>query len=154
MLRIVRKLCIVSSAIMQKSHKRVMVFGVFDLLHPGHVSFLRQAREKGEELIVVVARDSAVKLLKQKKPHFNEKQRAAHVRKEMKAKLVLGDRKLGTYSVIKKYKPDIICVGYDQRALEMDLRKRMHTRLLPKIKLLRLQPHKPKSYHTSLFLRE
>jgi len=41
---------------MLKSHnKRVMVFGVFDGLHEGHKSFLRQARKYGGELRAVVA---------------------------------------------------------------------------------------------------
>jgi len=36
---------------------RVMATGVFDLLHPGHLYFLTEARKHGDELIVVVARD-------------------------------------------------------------------------------------------------
>lgn len=43
---------------LSKKFNRVMVFGVFDGLHPGHRAFLRQARKKGDKLIVVVARDN------------------------------------------------------------------------------------------------
>jgi cytidyltransferase-like protein len=33
---------------------RVMASGVFDLIHPGHISYLQQARSFGDELVVVV----------------------------------------------------------------------------------------------------
>lgn len=131
--------------------KTVMVFGVFDVLHPGHLSFLRQAQEMGERLIVVVARDSVVKRLKGKTPHFSERARMEHVKKELKngVTVVLGDRTRGAYSVIKKYKPDCICLGYDQRALAVDLRSRMRRGFLRRIRFIHLRAHKPHQYHTS-----
>src|SRR3989338_7175861 len=92
-----------------------VVFGVFDMFHPGHLSFLKQAMEIGKKLVVGVARDSVVKQLKGRKPHFSERERMTHVEKELKngVRVVLGDRKLGTYSALKKYRPDAICLGYD-----------------------------------------
>ena len=39
---------------------RILATGTFDLLHPGHVYFLTQARALGDELFVIVARDSNV----------------------------------------------------------------------------------------------
>ncbi len=77
----------------------------------------------------------------------------AHIRSEFNSgvRVVLGDRKLGAYSAIKRYKPDCICVGYDQRALEADLRRRMRFGTLPRIRIVRLRPHEPRRYHTSLF---
>ena len=45
---------------------RVMASGVFDILHPGHVMFLREAKKLGDELVVVVARDSTVMKFKHK----------------------------------------------------------------------------------------
>ena len=46
--------------------KTVMAFGTFDLMHPGHEYFLRQAKKRGDYLIAVIARDSTVKKLKGK----------------------------------------------------------------------------------------
>src|SRR6267378_2837498 len=43
---------------------RVMATGVFDLLHPGHLYFLREARKLGDELWVVVARDRTARRFK------------------------------------------------------------------------------------------
>ena len=46
-----------------RARGRVVVFtnGVFDLLHPGHVRYLRQAREFGDALIVGLNADSSVR---------------------------------------------------------------------------------------------
>ena len=43
-----------------------MAFGTFDLLHPGHEHFLKQAKRYGD-LIVVIARDNTVLKVKGKK---------------------------------------------------------------------------------------
>lgn len=39
----------------------VYTYGVFDLLHPGHLNVLREAKKLGSQLIVGVVRDAAVK---------------------------------------------------------------------------------------------
>jgi len=51
---------------------------------------------------------------------------------------VLGDRVLGAYQVIKKYKPDIICLGYDQDALGEDLEEKMESGAIPAISFYRI----------------
>ena len=61
--------------------KKVLVFGTFDGIHKGHLSFLNQAKEHGDYLTVVVAKDSNVKKLKGHKPLNNEKQRKAKIKK-------------------------------------------------------------------------
>ncbi len=38
-------------------NKKVMAFGSFDFLHPGHVHYLTRASKLGSYLIVVVARE-------------------------------------------------------------------------------------------------
>ncbi len=129
-----------------------MVFGVFDMLHPGHISFLKQARRHGEKLIIVVARDSVARRLKGKAPRFRERARIHHLEKELTGEVhvVLGDTKHGVYSAVKRYRPDMICTGYDQSALYQDLRLRIKKGTLPRISLRRLKAHKPKRFHTSI----
>ncbi len=100
-----------------------MVFGVFDGLHDGHRFFLREAKKRGGELIAVVARDAVVWLLKNKTPRHEEKVRVRAIRESGLAdRVVLGDQKQGTYAVIRRWKPDIICLGYDQHALVASIR--------------------------------
>ena len=60
---------------MKKTAQKVMVFGVFDLLHPGHLNFLIQARELGDKLIVSIARDLNVFKIKGQRPVHGERQR-------------------------------------------------------------------------------
>ena len=47
-----------------RGEKIVMTNGCFDILHPGHVSYLEQARKLGDRLIVAVNSDASVKRLK------------------------------------------------------------------------------------------
>ncbi|MBI3442500.1 MAG: adenylyltransferase/cytidyltransferase family protein [Candidatus Sungbacteria bacterium] len=125
-----------------------MVFGVFDRLHPGHLDFFRQAREHGDELIAVVARDRTVMELKNKQPFHFETERLAMVQEVPEVTLaVLGDETSGSYGVIVTHKPDVICVGYDQHRLAEDLEKHMLSGTFP---LIRLAAYKPKQWHTSV----
>ncbi len=47
-----------------RGEKIVMTNGCFDILHPGHVSYLENARKLGDRLIVAVNTDDSVKRLK------------------------------------------------------------------------------------------
>jgi FAD synthetase len=130
---------------------RVMLFGVFDRLHPGHLYLLYHARQKGRELIVVVARDTAVKKLKGHAPKESEEVRVRHIREtKLATKVILGDTKQESYAVIKKYKPDAIALGYDQKGLAKDLKARIKTGDLPALRLISLKAYKPKEFHSSL----
>lgn len=128
--------------------KKVLVFGTFDGLHPGHLNFLNQARKKGDFLIVVVARDKTVKKLKGHWPKFNEKERVG-ILKSLKFvdKAVLGDEK-NPYKIIKKIKPQVICLGYDQKFFVDNLKEELK-KLKLKTKVFRLKAFKPKKYHCS-----
>ncbi len=98
--------------------KKVLVFGTFDILHPGHLYFLREAKKHGEHLTVVVTPASVVKKLKGKAPMFGEAHRVATVKlMSFVDRVVLGDRTLSSFTILKKYKPGVICFGYDQGTL-------------------------------------
>ena len=43
---------------------KVMATGTFDLLHMGHIYFLKEAKKQGDTLCVVVATDATVRRLK------------------------------------------------------------------------------------------
>lgn len=128
--------------------KTVMAFGTFDLLHPGHINFLNQAKKHGQ-LVVVIARDKTVKRLKGKSPEQGEKQRLKAIKGLNLADIaVLGGLK-DKYAVIKKYRPDIICLGYDQIHFIAGLAGQIKTLNL-KCKIIRLKPFKPDKYKTSI----
>jgi FAD synthetase len=108
--------------------KTVMCFGTFDGLHPGHEDYFRQAREHGDRLIVVVARDATVVDVKGDLPSMNEQERLSVIESHaLVDEAVLGhlDDK---YRVIEEFQPDILCLGYDQETftdtLDVELTRR------------------------------
>ena len=52
------------SELRQRRQKIVFTNGCFDILHPGHVSYLQKARQLGDTLIVGINSDRSVKQLK------------------------------------------------------------------------------------------
>lgn len=126
-----------------------MVFGVFDLLHPGHISFLKQAKKLGPFLVVSVARDVNVKKIKGKSPIFDEKKRAEHIKQlKLASKVVLGGTK-DAWPHIKKEKPDIIALGYDQGSFVGNLPKELLKRGL-KAKIIRLKAFRPEVFKSKI----
>jgi FAD synthetase len=133
--------------------KKVMIFGVFDLLHPGHLSFLKQAKKLGSFLIVSVARDVNVKKIKGKSPVFSEKKRVEHIKQlKIANKVVLGGTK-DPWPHIKKEKPDIIALGYDQGSFVGNLPEELRKRGL-KTKVVRLKPFRPEVFKTSILRKK
>lgn len=97
---------------------RVMAYGTFDNFHPGHFFYLEKAGNYGDELIVVVARDENVLKIKGHLPQEEENIRRQKVEEAIrdlgfKGKAILGHLK-DRWQVVKEYRPDIICLGYDQ----------------------------------------
>ena len=55
----------------------VMTNGCFDILHPGHISYLEEAKSKGDKLIVAINDDESIKKIKGKdRPIMTLKDRA------------------------------------------------------------------------------
>jgi len=110
-----------------KDGKVVLASGAFDLLHYGHVHYLRNAKKAGgdnSKLIVIVARDRTVEKLKGAKPVFPEEQRRALVESlKIVDEAILGYEDLDMLRVIEKVKPDIIALGYDEEKVEEELQK-------------------------------
>jgi FAD synthetase len=107
--------------------KVVLASGVFDLLHLGHVKFLEEAKKAGgkdAELIIIIARDSTVEKNKGGKPIISENQRRALVESlKVVDEAVLGFENFDIGNVIKRVKPDVIALGYDQTDMEKDVKK-------------------------------
>ncbi len=122
--------------------KRVMCFGAFDGLHPGHLNFFKQAKKFGDFLIVSVGTDKNVEKIKGKKALFSEEERLDLISNlKIVDKAVLGAEK-DFYKEIKKYSPDVICLGYDQWASEDEVKKELAAIGLVTIRVARLNPHK------------
>lgn len=120
--------------------RRVLVFGIFDGLHKGHRMFLERASQYGSELIAVVGRDAVCEMLKNKTPRHAQDLRIASLKKSgLVANAVLGDLSQSSWNILKKLKPDVICLGHDQNLLRASLKswifkekKEVILRFLPK----------------------
>lgn len=126
----------------------VMAFGSFDILHPGHIYFLKEAKKLGDNLVVVIARDSTIKEIKGFTPKYNERERVEHVRDlKIADKVVLG-YETDKYEIIEEINPDVIALGYDQKTFADKLKEEMEKRKMnPKI--VRIEAYKEHQYKSS-----
>jgi len=129
--------------------KRVLAFGTFDGLHPGHLFYLEQAKKLGKELIVVIARDSTVKKIKKREPILKEKERK-HLIESLKPvdKAVLGAKKGSRFEILKKLKPNLIVLGYDQKPGKKELEKELKKKKI-KAEIKRIKAFNPKKFKSS-----
>jgi len=105
-----------------KKEKVVLVSGVFDILHPGHVFFLEKARQLGDKLVVIVARDSVVEKEK-RRPVIEQKQRLEVIRSLKTVDLAFLGSETDIFKPVLKIKPDIISLGANQEIDENWLKK-------------------------------
>ncbi len=102
--------------------KKVLVGGVFGILHKGHEFFLKKAKEYGDYLVVVVASNRTAYLTK-KYPVVDQETRKRNLEKlGIADKVVIGDE-ADFMKVVRKEKPDVIVLGHDQKMSEKELRK-------------------------------
>ncbi len=93
---------------------RILLFGTFDHLHPGHHFVINEARTRGD-VTVIVARDRNVERIKGFTALQSEEHRAQAIRDAFPAVTVLlGDRD-DFLAPVRSVGPDLILLGYDQR---------------------------------------
>ena len=102
-----------------------MVFGVFDNFHQGHNFFLSKARKLCEKLVVVLATENVAVSLKMKKPRQNYHARFSVIKNTFKnVTITPSDEIIGSWQVLEKFKPDVALLGYDQKEIGRELKKR------------------------------
>lgn len=122
--------------------KKVIVFGTFDEINDGHRHMLKEAKEYGDYLIVVVALDTTICALTNKKPKNNQEKRLAGVQA-----LGLADKvRLGClddrYRAIREEQPDIVALGFDQKIFVDKLAENIPE----SSRIVRLSPHQPELF--------
>jgi FAD synthetase len=126
---------------------RVLVFGTFDGLHPGHRFVLDEAAKRGD-VSVVVARDANVERIKGYLPQYPENQRVELLKEAYPdMHILLGDPS-DFLAPVRGIEPDLILLGYDQRlppgVQESDLPSTIE----------RLPAFEPEKYKSSFLLED
>ena len=127
----------------------VLATGTFDLVHKGHEEFLKQAKSLGDVLVVVIARDETVINVKSRPAMHDELQRKRDVEAlGIADRVILGDKE-DKFKVIEEVRPDIIALGYDQKAFTQRLKQECEKRNVA-AKIVRLEAFMPEKYKSSL----
>jgi len=94
----------------------VFTNGCFDILHPGHISFLRFAREQGDVLVVGLNSDASVRAIKgESRPVMGESDRAALLGAlEPVTHIVVFDEETPG-ELVEEVRPDVLVKGEDWR---------------------------------------
>jgi len=92
----------------------VLAGGVFDIIHPGHIYTLNEAKALGDVLVVVVATDSTSVKMKKRNPLHTQEQRQELVNSLSMVDLCLIGQEDDIFKTVNHVRPQIIALGYDQ----------------------------------------
>jgi D-glycero-beta-D-manno-heptose 1-phosphate adenylyltransferase len=94
--------------------KIVFANGIFDLLHVGHVRYLKAARAEGDILIVAINSDASARKLKgEGRPILTERARATLVASLSAVDYVIVFDELDVNSLLRDFQPDVHAKGTD-----------------------------------------
>ena len=118
-----QKMLSLSEAIEWVEHQRhdglkiVFTNGVFDILHPGHVRYLQDARREGDLLVVGVNSDRSVRAIKGPgRPINPENERAELVAALSSVNAVVIFDEVDPQQIISRLQPDVLAKGADWAA--------------------------------------
>ncbi|MFL2701529.1 MAG: bifunctional D-glycero-beta-D-manno-heptose-7-phosphate kinase/D-glycero-beta-D-manno-heptose 1-phosphate adenylyltransferase HldE [Gammaproteobacteria bacterium] len=109
------------SVMLRKNGKKVVFTnGCFDILHAGHVHYLEQAKELGDELVVGLNSDSSVKTLKGPSRPINNLEQRAKVLSSLKCvDRIVSFADETPIKLIKEIKPDVLVKGGDYKVKDV-----------------------------------
>ncbi len=99
-----------------KRERKTVVFtnGCFDLLHGGHIHLLREAKKRGDILVVAVNSDRSVKAIKgPDRPILPDSERAELIAALEMVDYVICFDEPDPYEVIRTLTPDVLVKGGD-----------------------------------------
>lgn len=93
--------------------KIVFTNGCFDIIHAGHVSYLRDAKKLGDILVIGLNSDISVGMLKHGRPVISEEQRAMVLAALEMVDYVTIFSEDTPYELIRFLQPDVLVKGGD-----------------------------------------
>jgi len=114
------KLTPILDGLRKKGKRIVFTNGCFDLLHVGHLRYLKQAREEGDILILGLNSDRSVRELKgEARPLFPQDERAELLAAlSMVDYVVIFDERT-PLDLIKEIRPDVLVKGGDWKVKDI-----------------------------------
>ncbi len=99
----------------EKNKKIVFTNGCFDIIHPGHIDYLSQARDLGDILVVGLNTDQSVKRLNKgsNRPINDERTRAYVLAGLASVDLIVFFDEQTPYNLIKLLQPNVLVKGKD-----------------------------------------
>ena len=97
-----------------QGEKIILTNGIFDLLHVGHVRYLRGAKELGGKVVVAVNSDSSARGLKgEGRPHTSQQERAEVLAAlhDVDAVVIFPERDVT--AIVRELRPDVHAKGTD-----------------------------------------
>lgn len=131
----------------------VLTFGTFDVTHPWHEYYLRESSYYWDKLVTIVARDESVMKFKGHYPLNDEEKRINDISSFWIADVVELGHKTDYYACIKKWKPKIICLGYDQKSANIWLGAYLKENSID-AEVVILKPFCEKKFKSSIIKRE
>lgn len=98
----------------RESLRIVLAGGVFDIIHPGHIHTLSEAKKLGDVLVVVIATDKTALKMKKRRPLHTQEQRKMLVDALRLVDVSVIGNNEDIFITVKLIKPHIIALGYDQ----------------------------------------
>lgn len=106
--------------------RRVLAQGTFDLLHPGHVHYLREAAAMGDELHVIVARGDNV--THKEPPIVPDRQRRDVIAALEPVDHALLGHPEDIFIPVLELDPDVVVLGHDQHHNDETIRAALEER--------------------------
>lgn len=114
--------------------KVVFAGGVFNIIHPGHIHTLAEARKLGDLLVVSVARNTTVVKTRGTDPVSDEQERLRLVDSLRQVDVALLGSEEDIFETVDLVRPDFITIGYDQKHDEKEVTRECQRRgLNPKV---------------------
>ncbi|MFA5270937.1 MAG: adenylyltransferase/cytidyltransferase family protein [Candidatus Omnitrophota bacterium] len=113
-IKVLASLVKLTTGLKKKGKRIVFTNGCFDIIHPGHIKILKEAKDKGEVLVVGLNSDSSIRKIKgPSRPIMNQRARTRVLSAiEYVDFIVLFDDNT-PLEIIKKIKPDVLVKGED-----------------------------------------
>lgn len=133
----------------KKIKYNVLTFGSFDVVHKWHSFYLWEAKKYWDKLITIIATDKNIEKFKKSKPKNSLEKRIEDIKKLNISDEVIAWDEENPLKWIKIYKPEVICLWYDQKWFTQNLRDYIIQNNL-NIEIIRIASHKPEIYKSSL----